>query len=58
MRSKREGGAMTRRSIRWVGRKKGDQIDRREPKEFFFKVDFKLIYIFLHVVNLKSWELL
>ena len=49
-----EEGIMKRQSIRWVLRKKGDQIFKRDPEEFFLKVHFKLIYIFLHVVNLKS----
>ena len=34
---------MTRGSIRWVRREKGDQTVRREPKEFLFKVLFKQI---------------
>ena len=49
---------MTRRSNRWVRQKKGNQVFRRDPRKFFFKVHFKLIYIFLHVVNLKTRELL
>ena len=50
-----EGGALYDKTKHPMGlAEKWDQIVRKEPKEIFFKVHFKVRYIFLHVANLKS----